>query len=477
MREQVTPKRGLPGLVEARFLALKEQRDQVEEAVAAASALPVNDADKRVALAEKIQVMEVQVDGIPGREGQPSALAADLHDTAKQPRCLLGVAKQWFVQAVPICAKKQRGDEEVTPQVGVIAHIALKVVQTEQCRDVGAAQPSDRLARQHLLHDKPHVSGQPEQQVRRCWIATLAEAFYLADHGRQPRRTFRAVRGLRPPLEHHPASRTVCDDNSLAGLPRGQTAHAHEITTVSRFTAANAWAVVITRTLRRTVPHEFDGGVLAVAQPGLIRRDCPSRCKPFCRIGNPPRRVNAHDKEPEDSTRQNAVMQTSLIAPVQEAQVLIGRWRDQLDPWARQGIPAHVTVAAPFLPLSRITEAVIQHLEAAAGARERPVIVFDRVAHLPGAVSLLPADEGALTALTSDLIGAWPDVGARLRSGAGRPYHLTVACTDDPWLFGQIATGLRSLLPIRVELTVVTVVAHDAKEVRTVAQLALGVAS
>jgi hypothetical protein len=167
-------------------------------------------------------------------------------------------------------------------------------------------------------------------------------------------------------------------------------------------------------------------------------------------------------------------METSLIAPVPEAQRLVGCWRDPLDPWADQGIPAHITVAAPFLPLGGITQEVLQHLRILAAGHERPRVVFDRVQHLPGAVSLLPADDRDLTALTSGLTAAWPVVHAALRTGSKRPYHLTAACSDDQRIFTEIAADLRPMLPITVRLDCLHLVAHDARVVRTVAELRIG---
>jgi hypothetical protein len=167
-------------------------------------------------------------------------------------------------------------------------------------------------------------------------------------------------------------------------------------------------------------------------------------------------------------------METSLIAPVPEAQLLVGRWRDQLDPWADQGIPAHITVAAPFVPFARINEAVLQRLRILAAGRARPLVVFDRVAHLPGAVALLPANDRELTALTSGLTAAWPDVQATLRTGSQRPYHLTAACSDDERIFEKIADALQPLLPITARLNRLHLVAHEARVVRTVAELQIG---
>jgi hypothetical protein len=167
-------------------------------------------------------------------------------------------------------------------------------------------------------------------------------------------------------------------------------------------------------------------------------------------------------------------METSLIAPLPEAQPLVGRWRDQLDPWARSGIPAHITVAAPFLPLARITEAVLQRLPILAAGQVPPSVVFDRVAHLPGAVSLLPADDSELTALTSALTAAWPDVHATLRTGSERLYHLTAACTDDDRIFKEFAEALQRMLPITARLNGLHLIAHDGRVARTVAEFRIG---
>jgi hypothetical protein len=165
---------------------------------------------------------------------------------------------------------------------------------------------------------------------------------------------------------------------------------------------------------------------------------------------------------------------TSLIAPVPEARLLVDRWRDRLDPWADQGIPAHITVAAPFLPLAHVTEAVLQRLRTLAAGLARPRVVFDQVVHLPGAVSLLPADDRELTALTHGLIAAWPGVQATLRTRSQRPYHLTAACSDDDRIFKEIADALQPMLPITVRLNGVHLVAHGTRVVSTLAELRIG---
>jgi hypothetical protein len=164
-------------------------------------------------------------------------------------------------------------------------------------------------------------------------------------------------------------------------------------------------------------------------------------------------------------------METSLIAPLPEADSLVAPWWAQLDPWAARGVAAHVTVAMPFLPESRITEAVLQRLSELVAPYEGLPVLFDRVAHLPGAVSILPADDRVLRQLTSELSQDWHDVNANLRTGRSRPYHLTIACTEDAQVFQEITRALAPSLPIRLHLSAVHLIAHDAREVRTVAEI------
>jgi hypothetical protein len=145
-------------------------------------------------------------------------------------------------------------------------------------------------------------------------------------------------------------------------------------------------------------------------------------------------------------------MESSLIALVPAADGLIGEWRSQHDPSAGLGVSAHITVAAPFLEASLITPVVLEQLGVIAAAHDELRVSFDRVAHLPGAVALLPADSRGLDRLTAALLRTWPDLEPALRTGRTRPYHLTIACTDDLQLFKEIAGALRPTLPLRCHL-------------------------
>jgi len=55
--------------------------------------------------------------------------------------------------------------------------------------------------------------------------------------------------------------------------------------------------------------------------------------------------------------------QSALIVEVPEAEAAVARWRERLDENAAMGIPAHITVIAPFLPRAGIGEPVLGALE------------------------------------------------------------------------------------------------------------------
>ena len=42
---------------------------------------------------------------------------------------------------------------------------------------------------------------------------------------------------------------------------------------------------------------------------------------------------------------------TALVALIDAAESVVGRWRADLDPSARLGMPAHVTILYPWIPL------------------------------------------------------------------------------------------------------------------------------
>jgi hypothetical protein len=163
---------------------------------------------------------------------------------------------------------------------------------------------------------------------------------------------------------------------------------------------------------------------------------------------------------------------TSLIALFPAADPLVGHWRARFDPWAVHGIGAHITVASPFLPDDQVDATALGKLGPIM-ARHSVVVSFSAIDLLPGAIALHPSANDALAALTADIVAAWPEIAPRLRTGESRPYHLTVACSDDPAVLREVTSAITSALPIRLRASRVDLIAHDHRSARVVAPFPL----
>jgi hypothetical protein len=167
------------------------------------------------------------------------------------------------------------------------------------------------------------------------------------------------------------------------------------------------------------------------------------------------------------------VVDTSVIAPVGGPCELLRPWHDSFESWAAHGISPHVTLLSPFLRAGEISAEVEDRLASVVEASLPLEVVFDRVELLPGATCMLPLDDDALRRVTGDVLRLWPHLRSRLRTGRRRPYHLTVAATDDQGMHDEVRSALDPLLPITMRFASVQVVAHgdDADEVRPLATI------
>jgi len=71
-----------------------------------------------------------------------------------------------------------------------------------------------------------------------------------------------------------------------------------------------------------------------------------------------------------DSVSAHRAGETVLIVKVPEAEPAVGEWRTQFDPVAAAGIPAHITVLAPFLDRRLVDASVLGELEALVGKHQ-----------------------------------------------------------------------------------------------------------
>ncbi len=174
---------------------------------------------------------------------------------------------------------------------------------------------------------------------------------------------------------------------------------------------------------------------------------------------------------------------SAIILPVVAAEPLVSGWRRRHDPSAAAGVPAHVTVLAPFLAPDRITEAVLGELRALFATRAAPRVRFLRTgrfpaaAGVPGVLYLDPEPADGPRALTEAVVARWPEAPPYGGSHAAIVPHLTVAIADEPTLDAverELSGGLGDGFAATLAEAVVYV--HAGGHWRAVASLPLGAA-
>jgi len=124
--------------------------------------------------------------------------------------------------------------------------------------------------------------------------------------------------------------------------------------------------------------------------------------------------------------------ETALIVEVPAAEPAVGRYRAELDANASLGIPAHITILAPFLPAARLGDAERDRLVRVFAAVSPFDFRLDRTGWFGTTTLWLgPADPAPFRELTDRVFAEFPDfppfggqftdVVPHLTIGLGRP--------------------------------------------------------
>ncbi|MFG1603476.1 2'-5' RNA ligase family protein [Actinoplanes sp. NPDC049265] len=167
-------------------------------------------------------------------------------------------------------------------------------------------------------------------------------------------------------------------------------------------------------------------------------------------------------------------LETALIIPVPAAEPIVGAHRARFDRAATWGIPAHVTVLYPFLPLSEIRTAAL----AALFRRFAPFTArFDEIRWFePRVVWAAPTPAAAFRELTTAVWEQYPAAPPFRGEFADIVPHLTIghdAPREDLHAAGQ---DVAARLPFTAEITSVDLVAGltGSRPWQTVAGFRLG---
>ena len=119
--------------------------------------------------------------------------------------------------------------------------------------------------------------------------------------------------------------------------------------------------------------------------------------------------------------------ESAIIVPTPEAEALVGRFREQFDPSAKVGLPAHITLLYPFVQPHQITEAVITQVRDFAEGHPRFTYQLNSTGRFGDTLYLAPHPAKPFVDLVQALVEQFP---------ANPPYrgrfnsivpHLTVA--------------------------------------------------
>ena len=138
--------------------------------------------------------------------------------------------------------------------------------------------------------------------------------------------------------------------------------------------------------------------------------------------------------------------QTAITIDVPAAEPVVARWREQYDPPAVMGMPAHVTLLWPFVPRC---EAVVRELRSLFAARAAFDVEFASTARFPGGVLYLAPEPAApLRELTEAIFERWPEAPPFEGAYEDIVPHLTVANGHADDVLDAVDAELRAGLPV-----------------------------
>lgn len=160
--------------------------------------------------------------------------------------------------------------------------------------------------------------------------------------------------------------------------------------------------------------------------------------------------------------------ETALIVEVPEAEPVVGPLRAAHDPSAHGGVPAHITVLYPFVPVRELESDVIDAVAKTVATISPFDFELTAVRTFPNAVWLLPAPEAPFIEVTQLLAAQFPECPPYGGQFSDVQPHLTIGkaaeVADVAPLAQTIRTAVRGALPIRCRARTLSLFAHHDDE-------------
>jgi 2'-5' RNA ligase len=147
------------------------------------------------------------------------------------------------------------------------------------------------------------------------------------------------------------------------------------------------------------------------------------------------------------------VSQSAVLVHVPEAEPVVREWRLRHTYDAPLGIPAHVTLLFPWLPVDELGDAIEARLAEILGKTEPFDVTFARTARFPGVLYLEPKPSEPFSALTEAIAAEWPEHPPYEGEHETVIPHLTVAESEDDELRERIRAEVEPQLPVKTRVT------------------------
>jgi 2'-5' RNA ligase len=144
--------------------------------------------------------------------------------------------------------------------------------------------------------------------------------------------------------------------------------------------------------------------------------------------------------------------QSALVLRVPEVEAVVSGWRQRYDPIAAFGVPAHITVLAPWLTFSDVTAEDRKALGSIC-SRSGPIdVTFTRFGIFPRTLWLDPQPAEPIRQLTAAVYARWPSHPPYGGAFDDSVPHLTIADQRDPAELGHVMPAVESALPLRAHI-------------------------
>jgi 2'-5' RNA ligase len=130
---------------------------------------------------------------------------------------------------------------------------------------------------------------------------------------------------------------------------------------------------------------------------------------------------------------------SALVVVVPEAELLVNRLRARFDPSALMGMPAHITILFPFMPVDLLTSDVLGRVRTTVAGFAEFEFRLERIGRFPRTTYLSPEPPEPFTALTAALAQTFPDYPPYEGRFPTSIPHLTVADRSED--FAEVAAA------------------------------------